>query len=477
MSRKALLFGAAAAALLGLAPASALADQITFTGAGEHAFTVPAGVSRLQVELTGAPGGRAPRATGGLGATVTGTLLVTPGETLYAEVGGAGASGTKQATDFAVRPGGYNGGGSGAAGGGGASDLRGFPAALAGSASTRLAVAGGGGGAGFGVNLTAGDGGDAGAPGIDPSGGRAGGGAGTLSEGGAAGIGIMATGAAGGLGQGGNAANVDIRGGGGGGGYYGGGSGSGVGPFCVGCTVTGGAGGGSSLVPAGGQGHTAVQGEKPVVKLTWETPSGQLDRDRLPFPDTPAGALSPAQAITVTNRAASSRLEIADAAVDSDDFIVTSSTCRSVAPGASCVVKVRFAPAAPGAKAATLTLSGNGPQLTVPLSGRAPEPASTQPQTPVTSQTQAAAAETARVVCHKGRCTVRFAGTAPRVTAKRAKVTAKLTRGGVTYAAWEGTAKRGPLHLTLQAKRAPAPGSYTLTVTIAGKRLTRAATV
>jgi hypothetical protein len=179
----------------------------------------------------------------------------------------------------------------------------------------------------------------------------------------------------------------------------------------------------------------------------------------------------------VTNRAASSRLEIADAAVDSDDFIVTSSTCRSVAPGASCAVKVRFAPATEGDKHATLTLSGNGPQLTVPLAGRAPEPAAALPQAPTAPQTHAAAPKTARVSCHKGRCTVRFAGTAPRVTAKRAKVTAELTRGGVTYAAWEGTAKRGPLHLTLQAKRAPAPGSYTLTVTIAGKRLTRAATV
>jgi hypothetical protein len=67
---------------------------------------------------------------------------------------------------------------------------------------------------------------------------------------------------------------------------------------------------------------------------------------------------------------------------------------------------------------------------------------------------------------------VRFAGAAPRVTAKRAQVTAKLTRGGATYAVWQGAAKRGPLHLTLKAKRALAPGSYKLTVTIAGKRLT-----
>ena len=489
MSRKALLYGAAAAALLGLAPAPALADDVVFSGAGEHPFTVPPGVSRLQVELTGAPGGSSMTATGGTGAFVQALVAVMPGQTLYAEVGGAGRDGAMKDSDVTVRAGGYNGGGTGASGGGGASDLRAFPATLAGSVTTRLAVAGGGGGGGFDPGHIGGGGGGAGLRGYDANLGGAGGQAGTDIAGGAAGIGYGAssTGNAGGLGQGGSAANVAFRGGGGGGGYFGGGAGGGVGTGCSPCWATGGGGGGSSLVPAGGSSRRADPSAGAQVHLSWETPRADADRDRVAFPDTLPGAVSPAQSVTLTNLAASSRLEISDAAVDSDDFLVTSSTCRSVAPGASCVVKVRFAPAGDGAKTGTLTLPGNGPQLTVALSGRAPAaavlpagglagPAGAQgPAGP--AGTAVTAARTARVSCHRGRCTVRFAGAAPRVTGKRAKVTAKLTRGGVTYAGWQGTAKRGPLRLTLKATRSLAPGAYTLTVTINGARLTQTATV
>ncbi len=115
-----------------------------FTG-GAQTFTVPAGVSSINITTLGAEGGAG--ATGGDGATggaggrgsrATGTLAVTPGQVLTIFVGGAGGAPTA----------GFNGGGTGgnanSGGGGGASDVR-FPGA---SSADRILVAGGGGGGG-----------------------------------------------------------------------------------------------------------------------------------------------------------------------------------------------------------------------------------------------------------------------------------------------------------------------------------------
>ena len=123
-------------AFAGPGPASATAAETAtqpFTTAGEHAFTVPAGVTSVQVLAVGGHGGTGNGgAAGGLGATATATLAVTPGETLYAEVAGDGEPVTETAFGF----GGYGGGGGGgvvftlfggvptAGGGGGASDVR-----------------------------------------------------------------------------------------------------------------------------------------------------------------------------------------------------------------------------------------------------------------------------------------------------------------------------------------------------------------
>jgi hypothetical protein len=90
------------------------------TGA-EQTFTVPPGVTSLTVTAVGAPGGSflPDPPDGGRGAQVTGVLSsLTPGQTLYIEVGGAGGSSNGA--------GGFNGGGSSSIGksGGGASDVR-----------------------------------------------------------------------------------------------------------------------------------------------------------------------------------------------------------------------------------------------------------------------------------------------------------------------------------------------------------------
>lgn len=258
----------AAGALMLLAPtAQALVEEeFTYSG-GEQEFTVPAGVHKIGAKATGGTGGAAGAVSGGEAAQASSYLSVTPGDTLYVEVGGTGQSEAEGGA------GGFNGGGSGAGGGGGASDIRTVSRSVELSTEdTRLLVAGGGGGAGASGETTGGAGGAAGEPGaatIYP-----GGGAGTSMEGGAGGVsecefgGPNKNGVTGGLGSGGagGAAEVEIGpGGGGGGGFYGGGGGAGS------CFVaSSGGGGGSSLLPGGGL--LTLTTEPPSVEIVYAKP-------------------------------------------------------------------------------------------------------------------------------------------------------------------------------------------------------------
>jgi hypothetical protein len=117
--------GAVLCALTGAATSGAgtpdpTTEAFNYTGA-EQTFVVPAGVHSLHVVATGGQGapGQQPAATGGA-ATVTADVAVTPGKTLYVEVGGNGQNGAQAAA--------YNGGGfagsATAGGGGGASDIQ-----------------------------------------------------------------------------------------------------------------------------------------------------------------------------------------------------------------------------------------------------------------------------------------------------------------------------------------------------------------
>jgi hypothetical protein len=258
------------------APSACLTGSASFVYTGnEQCYTVPAGVTSVHVTAHGAAGGAAV-SPGGNGALASGNVAVTPGETIYVEVGGTGsAGGTSTATPA------FNGGGSAfsnfgldnGGGGGGASDVRTTSCAAtcvsggdATSLGSRLVMAGGGGGAGGNGNV--GTGGAGGAAGTDNSGGAQAGGAGTAADGGGpgtqsaggtggvqtsgSGVGSGTTGADGALGAGGRGGqsttiNVTAFGGGGGGGDFGGGGGGAVG---FGGSA-GGGGGGSSHGPAG----------------------------------------------------------------------------------------------------------------------------------------------------------------------------------------------------------------------------------
>ena len=251
-----------------------------FTG-GMQTFTVPAGVTSINIQAFGAQGGTGAiggnavlGGTGGLGASATGTLAVVPGQVLNIFVGGQGAS---PAGGF---NGGANGGSVNAGGGGGASDVRAGGVA----AANRVITAGGGGGGGRGGCHEG-----AGTGGIGGNGGVGGGGVGqngnsSVTSGGVAGggfggnagsvqgaFGAKGIGCAGFSGQDGFATATEIGGvggggqacccssqpavvggGGGGGGQTGGGGGGGGSAGTTGCSgnskgAGGGGGGGSSF--------------------------------------------------------------------------------------------------------------------------------------------------------------------------------------------------------------------------------------
>lgn len=248
------------------APAQAAFRVFEPTGA-EQKFVVPQGVGVVDVLAIGGTGGSG-QFSGGVGAEVTGVISVTPGQTLFIEVGGNGQSNGTGGFNGGGDGGGFTlAGGAGGGGGGGASDVRLQSRIQPNTLESRVAVAaGGGGGGGLGAS-SGGKGGNAGAPGDADAGGiDKGGGAGTELAGGAAGAGCNG-GKQGvfGLGGGGAPTTNGGAGGGGGGGWYGGGGGGGGCP-----SGGGGGGGGSSLVPPGG--HVGLSAQGPLVKLTYHLP-------------------------------------------------------------------------------------------------------------------------------------------------------------------------------------------------------------
>lgn len=237
-----------------------------YTG-GVQTYTVPAGITSINVWLWGAGGAGADRTgggnggAGGSGAFVKGTLAVTPGQVLQIVVGGRGTFSTTNGT----HAGGYGGGGTAyqnAGSGGGYSGI--FLTSV--SFANARAIAGGGAGAGYGRERNFGGAGGAttGSAGGGLNVTNTGGGGGTLAAGGAAGAGGAGTfaGTSGSQlqgGTGGNAGAGTYGGGGGGGGYYGGGGGYGSNQGGGSGTWGSGGGGGSSYT-AGLSGVTNTAG-------------------------------------------------------------------------------------------------------------------------------------------------------------------------------------------------------------------------
>ena len=255
----------------------------TYTNTSEASFSVPSGVSIINVELWGAGGGgggsggnSGGSGDGGQGAYVAGALSVSGGQTFAYRVGTGGDAG-RQGTgipNVSNTGGGRGGQGQDSSNGGGGGTGGGFSYIKLNGTYVVIA-AGGGAGGGFDQNTNAsgatngGNGGYAnGSAGTSKNsgGGGGGGGGGTQNSGGAggsAGNGSSNAGASGSQYQGGNAGNTTTAnggsGGGGGGGYYGGGGG---GASQGGVTDSGGAGGGggSSYYSGALSGATATNG-------------------------------------------------------------------------------------------------------------------------------------------------------------------------------------------------------------------------
>lgn len=271
-----------------LLPCAVRAQTVTFTSPGSHSWTVPAGVTRLDVTAAGAGGGSTGNALfggpGGPGGVVTDrNLAVTPGQTVSIVVGGGGIG---------------VGSGDGSGSGGGASSL---------SVGSAWIIAGGGGGGGAkipGVNESsppggagcgndaqtgagaAGEGGRGGSGGVGGLGGAgvglgsAAGAAGGNGSGGAGGWGVnglaVSTPAGSGVGtgtggQGGTYFFFLLRmvgGGGGGGGGFGGGGGGGSGFDRHGSGGGGGSTGGPCVAGANG-GANGADGGNGLVTITY----------------------------------------------------------------------------------------------------------------------------------------------------------------------------------------------------------------
>lgn len=196
-------------------------NSVSFTLPGTYTWTVPAGVTSVQVVAVGGGGGGGGISgthageAGGAGALVTSTLAVAAGQVFNIVVGAGGGAGT-------TPPDGSCGAGGG---GGGASSVD--------AGSTGQVIGGGGGGGGGGGCNAAPGGAGGGVNGAGGSGGAIGGGISTGGSGGSGGIG--GAGGSGMFGSGGAAGGNGNGGAGGGGGHNGpypggaGGSGSGTG--------------------------------------------------------------------------------------------------------------------------------------------------------------------------------------------------------------------------------------------------------
>jgi hypothetical protein len=120
--------------------------------------------------------------------------------------------------------------------------------------------------------------------------------------------------------------------------------------------------GGSATLGLSGTGSTA-----PTTPVLTASPLA------LNFPNTPVGSSSATQAVTVTNTGAGTLTlgTLTPGGANPGDF-VRSGTCAngtSLAAAQSCTIVYRFAPAALGARSASLAVTSNGGSVTISVTG------------------------------------------------------------------------------------------------------------
>ena len=77
---------------------TAYQNYVAFTGISGN-WTVPAGVTKIKLQMWGGGGGGCKDAGGGSGGYITATIPVTPGDILPYEIGGSGQGATTTGTD------------------------------------------------------------------------------------------------------------------------------------------------------------------------------------------------------------------------------------------------------------------------------------------------------------------------------------------------------------------------------------------
>jgi len=103
-------------------------------------------------------------------------------------------------------------------------------------------------------------------------------------------------------------------------------------------------------------------------------PALQVRPETLTFGSQPVGTTSSSQTITISN-AGSASLNLLALAITGDFAVSGSCTATStLAPAASCIVAVSFAPKGTGTRSGTLTVTSDAGTKTVALSGNAPGP-------------------------------------------------------------------------------------------------------
>lgn len=417
-----------------LSPTPSRAETKVFSHTGSaQTFVVPYDVTSIQVKLWGGGGGSGDTASGrgGGGAFVSGTLAVTPGETLTIIAAGGGAS-----SSSGVANGGFGGGGNSGTirtvgGGGGRS-------AIQRTVGTDLATAAGGGGgsARRGGSSACGAGGAAGVAtgsngtqgtstflagfgrGASSSAGGASGGASTNGGNGSA----PTAGTAGSQYQGGTGGNGTAAGGGGGGGYYGGGGGGGA-TDSIGQAAGGGGGGGSSyssgltgvtsaagsngtpggtgdanylsgigagattLATAGGPGRVVLIYPAPIMAVEEPIGTNLNSGGSRAFGSVNVGS-SADLVFTIRNTGTAAlgltgTPKVAVGGSNPADFIVAEQPATAVAASGSSTFTARFAPSSGGSKTALLTITSDDPDhgtFTISLTGTAiPVPVVTTP--------------------------------------------------------------------------------------------------
>jgi hypothetical protein len=215
-----------------------------------------------------------------------------------------------------------------------------------------------------------------------------------------------------------------------------------------------------------------------TVFLNTSAPAATASAPGLTFPSQPQSTISAAQTLTLSNTG-DAPLRIARAEVigaSAEDFVAANDTCtrETLAAGAACSVRVRFAPTATGARTATLRVTSNAAQRDVELTGEGAAPPTTGPgpggpagQTGATGP-QGTPGRDAKVTCRvtkrrrgKVKVTCRVVFSAP----SRANVSARLMRGGRLYARAAGSGD-----LRLRPIRRLTRGRYTLHLRIGTHR-------